>query len=365
MNVYPFLAGLPSKTQDFSALVKQAKKNFSTYAETYVCNQNPAFILYRIYSNGRYYHGFVGLSNIEDYLDEKIIKHEQTIAEKEQWQIDALKERNALIKPVLLTCQKLSKLDAWLELTAQSRKADFTFKDNGELVHELWVLDDEASISKIKNELDARSHVYIADGHHRTEAFAQTYISSGKSEIYRHFLTAYFSLDNLDIHAYHRMISQEPMLSDAFKTILSLKSVLEIRPMLSYPSHERLEMEGPGMYLFYNDQWMQLTWREEILKEHTGETKLDAELLNEFVLKRIFDCKDIRRDNRIKYLDSTKGTEHLVNKVLKEASIAFLIPRISKSQFCDLLDKKIILPPKSTLFKPRLKNGVVVQFINK
>lgn len=364
INVVPFRAGLPKKQKDYSSLIKTAKKDFSSAQNQYNRPDEAGLYIHNIVYNGRDYTGIVGLTHIQDYLSGRIIKHELTLAEKEQWQMDALKERAALIKPVLLTCPGDTGLDDFLAEYIERRPPDIEADLNNGTVHQFWAVRKGEYIGRVQSILSSFEQVYIADGHHRTEAFAKTYQQSNFDEGYSRFMTAYFSLDNLDIHAYHRVVTDPELFRDPYQSIIRLKSVFEIRPMLDHPSYSRLQMKGPGMFLYFNDQWMQLTWRADILTKHKGEIRLETDLLNEHVFKELFDCRDIRHDTRIKYIDSTRGLDYLKNKTLEEVSMAFVLPSLSRDDFKYLLDRRIILPPKSTLFKPRLKNGLLVQFVN-
>lgn len=364
INIVPFRVGLPKKTKDFPGLIKTAKKDFSSVKDLYRRPDEAGLVVHNIVYSGRNYTGVVGLTHIQDYISGRIIKHELTLAEKEQWQMDALEERKALIKPILLTCPGDTGLDDFLSEYIDRRTPDYEADLSNGTVHQFWVMQTGEYIGRVQSILSSFEQVYIADGHHRTEAFAKTYKQSNFDQRYSRIMTAYFSLDNLDIHAYHRVVTDADLFSDPYQSIIRLKSVFDMRPMLSHPSHSRLQMEGPGMFLYFNDQWMQLSWREDILKNHEGEVRLETDLLNEHVFKDLFHCEDIRHDTRINYIDSTRGLDYLKTKTLEKGSMAFLLPSLTREDFKYLLDRRIILPPKSTLFKPRLKNGLLVQFVN-
>lgn len=364
IDVVPFRAGLPVKVKDYSSLVKSAKKNFSSVQDLYHRSDEAGLYVHNIVYKGKNYTGVVGLTHLRDYMSGRIIKHELTLAEKEQWQMEALEEREALIKPVLLSCPGDTGLDDFLAEYIDRREPDYEADLSNGTVHQFWVMQTGEHINKVQSILSSFEQVYIADGHHRTEAFAKTYQQNDLDERYSRFMTAYFSLNNLDIHAYHRVVTDPELFSDPYQSIIRLKSVFDVRPMLNPPSYSRLQMEGPGMFLYFNDQWMQLTWREEILTKHDGEVWLETDLLNEHVFKGLFHGEDIRHDTRIKYIDATRGLDYLKTKTLEDGSMAFLLPSLTRDDFKYLLDRRIILPPKSTLFKPRLKNGLLVQFVN-
>ena len=93
---------------------------------------------------------------------------------------------------------------------------------------------------------------------------------------------------------------------------------------------------------------------------------LDASLLDQLVLKDILGVKDVRTDNRIKYIEGPKGLTEIKNRVMKnEYRIAFLLYPASLNDLIKIADADQIMPPKSTWFEPRMKNGVIVQEYSK
>jgi len=129
-------------------------------------------------------------------------------------------------------------------------------------------------------------------------------------------------------------------------------------------------LEGPErprqkheISIFINKEWYRLSWKPEILETYKHlPVILDADLLNEKVLKEILNIKDVRTDQRIKYVEGQKGLDELRIKTIKnEHRVGFCLYPVSIEDLMKIADANFVLPPKSTWFEPRLKNGLIVQ----
>ena len=107
-------------------------------------------------------------------------------------------------------------------------------------------------------------------------------------------------------------------------------------------------------------QWFSLRWREEVLKTCNGTIaeQLDSNLLNEHILKTVLGIADIRTDLRVTYWEGVKGLEVLAQRG-RIPTISFALFPVTTEDFLNLADSYESMPPKSTWFEPRIKNGLI------
>ena len=108
--------------------------------------------------------------------------------------------------------------------------------------------------------------------------------------------------------------------------------------------------------------WYELTWKAKVIeKEKADEFKLDTYLFNKYVIKGIIGVEDVRRDNRITYVPGIYGVPGIKLMVGNNTErIGFMLPKVKKKELVRISNLNLTMPPKSTWFEPRIKNGVVV-----
>jgi uncharacterized protein (DUF1015 family) len=318
--------------------------------------------LYQIEGRGRRYTGLIAMIDIQDYLDGRIRKHEQTLTEKEQLQIQLLMKRNAIIKPILLGYQRVDAIEEWLEKQCEARppSMEVVFEKWGE-THRIWQMADAASL-KYAQELFSRlvSHTYIADGHHRATIAAilhQRMSGQPEGNKYNRLMCALFGSDQLEILDFNRVIDGLRELSPTH-FMARLGGLFKVK-ILKGPAPPRRKHE---IILFFNREWYRLRWRRSVLnsyREH--EVILDTMLLNEKVLRDVLGITDIRNDARIQYVEGPLRVEGVRQRtLLSEYNIGFCLYPVQWNELTRLVDAGEVLPPKSTWFEPRMKNGLVV-----
>src|SRR5690606_19423307 len=237
---------------------------------------------------------------------------------------------------------------------------DFEFEEEH---HRLWKVEDAADIAHLKRLFAEKiPKTYIADGHHRTSTSALMYEKSKDTdpEKYRYFLSAFFSFSDLEIFDYNRIVRGLNDNTDAM-FMAKLSQVFDIEVM-SAPDKPSKKHE---LVMFFNHNWYRLNWRAKVLEKYAGRpVLLDATLLNEQVLAPILGIADERNDSRIKYMEGPKGIDGVREIVLRnENRVGFLLYPVGWDDFLKIADMGRIMPPKSTWFEPRMKNGIIVQEI--
>ena len=321
-----------------------------------------AIFVYQIKGSSRAYNGLIACLNIHDFIDGHIRKHEQTITEQEQKQIQLLIKRKAVVKPILLGYRRIEEVENWLQLQI-AQKAPFQeiYFEREDQTHRFWEITDPVEIEQARD-LFARyvNQTYIADGHHRTTTTAIMYGRRPPSKYpnpYRRLLCALFGSEQLEVLPYHRIISGlSEYTPSRFMARLSQLFDIEVLEKAEVP---RAKYE---LLLFVHREWYRLRWRPHVLNEYSDQAViLDTMLLNEKVLKGIIGIEDVRNDTRIEYVDGQQGLEGLRIKTLEnENKAGFYLFPVQLDEIIQLADINQMLPPKSTWFEPRMKNGLTV-----
>ena len=323
-------------------------------------SHNKSIFLHKIKRKNTHHIGIVAGAALSDYIDGKIVKHENTLPFKEQRRMRLYMERKAMIKPVLLTYPSVPEIEKYLEDYANTREPKYLVEFPEEMcTHSFWKLSREESdaLNAIFEEKVERC--YIADGHHRL-AISNKMNESGEDQRqnmdFDTILAEYISFDQLELHDYNRVV-------EAFQHILPLQFMAllskycNITPMeSSYMPNKKQRM---SMYL--DRKWYKLKWRNWVLEENQHkEHLLDIDLFNEYILKQILGIGEIKVDERIIYVEGVNGPRHLKRVVNKNTyRVGFGIFPVSLDEMKTISDHGEILPPKSTWFEPRIKNGVI------
>lgn len=359
--VYPNLNFITSPDEFFGTV----KERYPEYRESGFFNRTAqeSVYIYQIKSPHRVYKGMVACTDIRDYLEGKIKKHENTLAAKEQKQMHLMLQRGAIVKPVLLTYPEIPQIAQFIDniIAVEDPFYAVLFESENQS-HTFWEISEGKQIEIIQDFFkNLVPETYIADGHHRssTTALMHKRIGSQAGEPdYDQMLCAFFPANELDVHDYNRVVDG---LTDMSLTTYMAKiaQLFEIE-ILEEP---RKPLQKHEIIMYVNREWFALTWKERVLKEYEEEkVLLDVSLLDEKVLHHILGIKDVRTDLRIKYVEGPKGVEDIRNKTNKsETRIGFLLYPVHLNDLIAKADANQVMPPKSTWFEPRIKNGLIVQ----
>ncbi|MEL6986915.1 MAG: DUF1015 family protein [Bacteroidota bacterium] len=367
MKILPFQAMYPDLDLIASeeSFFNSVKEQYNEYEESgfFKKTAEEAVFIYQIKTNKRYHIGIVSCLDIEDYNKGRILKHEKTLASKEQSMMNLMLQRKANVKPVLLTYTPVKEINNWIKNNAVKANKFYTvrFSELKE-VHTYWKIADGNKIQKIKKIFEKKlPYVYIADGHHRCSTSALLHTrKKGKVKLldFSKLLCVFFSTDELEIHDYNRIIELE-----------NDQSYLIIMAELTKYFHINVMRRGAKpkikheIVMHMDGKWFSLRWKDSVLHAHKdADVLLDTELLNRYVLKPILGIKDVRSDTRVRYVSGKLGVKGILNKTTKfERSVSFMIYPVEFDELQEVADKKLTLPPKSTWFEPRIKNGMLIQ----
>ncbi|MEG2324988.1 MAG: DUF1015 family protein [Enterococcus sp.] len=312
-----------------------------------------AFYLYELVMDGRSQTGIVTCTSIQDYLDEKIKKHEFTRHEKEIDRMNHIRTCDANTSPIFLSYRPQNDIQVLVAEWKSTHRPIYDFTSFHEVTHRVWMIDDPLTIQTISDLFMKVDTLYIADGHHRTESAVKVGLEKRKngeqnSETEK-FLSIIFPEDQLAIWEYNRVLNVD-VPEDFFPRMAENYTITKTQ-------HKKPTQAG-DCQLYDGQAWYTLSIKpEKIPQDPVG--KLDVALLQKYILEDIFDIKDMRTDQRIDFVGGIRGTAEL--KELVDSGAYQLAFSMYPTQMKDLLtvaDAKQIMPPKSTWFEPKLLSGL-------
>ena len=348
----------------------KAVVNFKEWQEKgwLVRDPKPCYYVYSQTMAGRTQYGLVLCAHTDDYAEGTIKKHELTRRDKEDDRMIHVRIQNANIEPVFFSYKDKPELNA-IVAAKTSEPSEFRFTDENGFDHELWVIDDDATIARITEIFTSEVPAfYVADGHHRTAAAArvgaekraQNPVHTGKEE-YNYFMAVCFPESELKIIDYNRVVRDLNglvpsqiigMLSDDFDVMCKGTEIY-------HPE----ELHNFSMYL--DGKWYSLTARPGRYDNSDPIGVLDVTILSNLVLDKILGIKDLRTDKRIDFVGGIRGLEELQNRVDSgEMKIAFALYPVSMKQLTDIADSGMIMPPKTTWFEPKLRSGLAIHTLD-
>lgn len=369
-NPYSFLhvtrseIDLPSDVHVYSRLVyDKAKENLDHMISQGVLMREakPCYYIYQLVMGKREQTGLVCVSSVEDYNNDVIKKHEFTRPEKENDRINHIKVTGAQTGNVFLAYRNQDALDKVINDWKKDHAPIYAFKAEDQVAHTLWVVDDQQTIAEItKIFADQVPQTYIADGHHRAASAAKVLAALGNdaTEDAKYFLTTLFPANQLAIMDYNRVVKDlNDMTAKEFLSALHDDFDIAMSPEPIAPS----SLHEFGMYL--EGQWYILTAKEGTWTDDPIGI-LDVSILSNNVLDKQLDIRDQRTDKRIDFVGGIRGLKELQARVDSgEMAVAFSLYPVSIQQLFDIADSGNVMPPKSTWFEPKLRDGLLTHLI--
>jgi uncharacterized protein (DUF1015 family) len=309
--------------------------------------------------NQRSQTGLVCVSSVEDYFNNVIKKHEFTRPEKEKDRIDHMLTIEAQTGNVFLAYRDVPGLNDLINEWKASHQPVYNFVADDNIQHTIWIVDDDSKISSITNLFATKvANTYIADGHHRAASAAKVSRQLPGNESAKYFLTTIFPASELAILDYNRVIkdlnglTKENLISRLQEDFMITDSNEPVKPSAL---HEF------GMYL--DHQWYILTCRKRTFTEDPIGV-LDVTILSKNILESILDIKDQRTDKRIDFVGGIRGLAELERRVDSgEMKLAFSLYPVGIQQLFDIADSGKVMPPKSTWFEPKLRDGLLTHML--
>ncbi|NIG52041.1 DUF1015 domain-containing protein [Chitinophaga sp. Cy-1792] len=330
-------------------------------------DNEPCYYIYRLIMNGRSQTGLVCVSSVTDYNAGIIKKHEFTRPDKELDRINHIKTTEAQTGNVFLAYTDVPEVNAIIDQWQEHHAPVYDFTAEDGIQHSIWVINTPAAVRDITTLFAEKvPATYIADGHHRAASASlvqKEYQEAGKikstDDPVNYFLTTIFPASQLAIMDYNRVVKDLNGLSDAaFLSNLDYEfNVEEIGHQPQQPS----TLHEFTMYL--GGKWYRL-----VAEEGTFTTDpigiLDVTILSNNILDKLLGIKDQRTDKRIDFVGGIRGLKELVKRVDSgEMKVAFALYPVTIQQLFDIADSGNVMPPKSTWFEPKLRDGLITHLI--
>jgi uncharacterized protein (DUF1015 family) len=367
-NNYSFLRitkseiDLPDGVDVHSQLVyDKAKANLDLFIQNGTLYQEakPCYYIYQLVMNGKSQTGLVCVSSVDDYFNDVIKKHELTRPEKEKDRIDHMRTIRAQTGNVFMAYRDVMEINALINGWKAKNAPEYDFTAADGIKHTVWMINRDDVINSITNLFATKvPNTYIADGHHRAASAAKVSQQLPGSEDAKFFLTTIFPESQLAILDYNRVVKDlNDLTTEEFIGALQDDFMITYSPEPVKPAvlHEF------GMYL--EDEWYILTAREGTYRNDPIGV-LDVSILQKNVLDKILDIKDPRTDNRVDFVGGIRGLEELEKRVKTgEMAAAFSLYPVTLEQLFAIADSGKVMPPKSTWFEPKLRDGLLTHLI--
>jgi uncharacterized protein (DUF1015 family) len=317
----------------------------------------PSLYLYRLIMGDHEQIGVVACCSVDEYDADIIRKHERTRRDKEDDRTRHILVLRAQTGPVFLTYRARPEIDA---LVKQARSATplYEFVADDDIHHTIWRVPDAQPLIEAFAEVP---YLYIADGHHRAASASRARAELKEhgfsflgSEEYNFFQCVLFPDNQLQILPYNRIVRDLNNLSkDEFLN--------QVREQFEVKDGGPASPKEPGTWSMYLDgEWFELEFPDDATKPSGVVEALDVSILQDRLLDPILGITDVRTDKRIDFVGGIRGTEEL-EKLVDEgkAAVAFSLYATTIGELLKVSDAGEIMPPKSTWFEPKLRDGLL------
>ncbi|MBT8263417.1 MAG: DUF1015 domain-containing protein [Bacteroidia bacterium] len=330
----------------------------------FIQDQNPCYYVYKIVNrDGLVFRGIVAATSVEDYKNDLIKKHEDTIEFRETMFKDYLKTVGFNAEAVLLTYPDNSEIKQIIDEVMVSR-AEYEFTTTYKDTHYLWCVDDTKVVEEIARLFQAMPEIYIADGHHRCSSsylLAEDLKKENKShtgkEPYNYFMSYLIPESDLKIYEFNRLITDlNGMSNEEFLIHLDTMYRIEERGAEYYKPSKKHHF---SMYL--DGSFYSLYLRKHNYEISNALDALDTQILHSTILKPILGIEDARNDKRLNYTHGKMDMAFVKSMVDSgEYKVGFGLLPITVSEMKNIADEGHTMPPKSTYIEPKLRSGVTI-----
>lgn len=371
-NPYSFLhvdkaeIDLPEGTDLYSPEVYQkAKENLEKLEKDGICamDESPCFYIYRQIMNGREQTGLVGCSWVDDYIENRIKKHELTRADKEADRIRHVDTCDANTGPIFLCYRDNEKVNAIIEEQKKNAPVYDFVTDDG-ISNTVWVIENSEICKELSELLGQVGDFYIADGHHRCASAVNVAKMRREqdpdfdgTEEFNFFLAVLFPAETLEIMDYNRVVKDlNSNTEEEFIEAISEKFEVELASCDG--AYHPEEKHTFGMYL--GEKWYKLTAKDGTFDEKNPVDQLDVSILQKNLLTPILNIGDPRTDKRIDFIGGIRGLKELEKRCKEDMTVAFSMYPTTLDDLMSIADANMIMPPKSTWFEPKLLSGLFI-----
>ena len=332
----------------------------------YIKEESDCYYIYELTMNGRAQTGIVACASVDDYINEIIKKHENTRADKELDRIRHVDTLSAQTGPIFLAYKSNATLNEVVD-NVKETDALYDFVSEDGIRHRVWIISKSSDVATIKTAFENINSIYIADGHHRCASAVKVSLKRREAnpnytgdEQFNFFLSVLFPDDQLMIMDYNRVVKD----LNGFSEDEILSKLSEVGTVSELEAEDKHPVKKGDVSLFIKDKWYTLSFKKELLVDDPVEG-LDVSILQNNVLKPLFNIDDPKTDKRIDFVGGIRGTKELEKRVMEDCKIAFAMYPTSIQELFDVADAGLLMPPKSTWFEPKLRSGIFIHEIEK
>lgn len=342
---------------------EKAKENLNAFVSRNILfkESKPCYYIYKLVMNGKSQTGLVCGSSVDDYENNLIKKHEFTRPEKELDRINHIKTTGAQTGNVFIAYKNVDEIDNVINSWTTAKDPQYDFIADDQIQHSIWIVNDDKVIEKITDLFKSKVPcTYIADGHHRAASAAKVRLSLGKAATKKanFFLTTLFPSNQLYIMDYNRVIKDLGTSSEA-EFLHQLEEKFTVQKVNEAYRPEQLHTFG----LYLNKQWYKLASKPNTYTEDPIGI-LDVTILQHNILDPLLGIVDQRTDKRIDFVGGIRGLSELEKRVDSgDMKLAISLYPVSIQQLFDIADSGNVMPPKSTWFEPKLRDGLLTHLI--
>jgi uncharacterized protein (DUF1015 family) len=353
---------LPASVDPYAdAVYDRAAQNFARLKkESLVVESEASVYFYRLRMGGHEQTGVAACYSLDEYDRDVIKKHERTRRDKEDDRTRHMIALGAQTGPVFLTFRASADVNAVAaKVTSAQPLIDFVAPDG--VQHTLWKLPGE-DCSRLVEAFRRIPALYIADGHHRAASAARARATAAKNAASEQgadvntVLAVAFPHDQVQILAYNRIIKDLAGMSpQAFVDAVGAEFHVASGPAMPVRRGE--------IAMYVNGAWHTMTPRVPP-DPADAIASLDVSVLQDRLLAPLLKIVDVRTDKRIDFVGGARGTAELQQAVdSRRAAVAFSLFPVSVSDLMAVSDAGAIMPPKSTWFEPKLRDGLLIHQI--
>ena len=329
----------------------------------FIQDEKPAYYIYKTVSRNQTYCGIIAATSADDYENNVIRKHEDTISHREKLFKDYLNTVGFNTEPVLLTYPDSEVINQITSEVMQQRP-EYEFSSLNRDVHYLWVVDDPALTEQIETEFKKLKAVYIADGHHRS---ASSWLLAKESreqnpehkgtEAYNYFLSYLIAESNLKLYEFNRLVRD-------------LNGLSKKEFLMQLDEWFRIENRGSEFYkpskkhhfsMYLDGEFYSLYLRKTNYEFTDSMSALDPYILFTKILKPLLGIEDLKNDLRISYLPGRNDSLQVKQAVDEgEFAVGFGMLPLTFAEIKQIADEGLTMPPKSTCIEPKLRSGLTV-----
>ena len=369
-NEYSFLhvdraeVNLPNDTNIYDKVVYEKARDVldkMIQDGLYVQENKPCMYIYRQTMNGKSQTGLVICAAIDDYINDKIKKHEHTRKDKEVDRINHVDYCDANTGPIFLTYRnqvEISKImDKWIQ---NEPLYDFISEDgNG---HTVWIINNDSDIERLTTLFKNVDSLYIADGHHRTKSAVEVGLKRRKEnpgytgeEEFNYFLAIVYPDNQLEVLDYNRTVKDLNGLNeDEFLSAIEKNFKIKVSKEAVKPKRRHTF----GMYM--NNTWYELEAKDGTFNEEDPMERLDVSILQNNLLSPILGIDDPTKSDRIEFIGGIRGIKELEKRANKDMKVSFSMFATTTDDIMSIADGGMIMPPKSTWFEPKPRSGLFI-----